>query len=119
MIPASAVLSQYTHLTGNGQMRHYGNEPNFAVQLDRLAKNITVQISLLTCSIVLLICVTKLLSSTLVIRCELHSMTVLCLLWTLQVWFQAATQLFYATNLAWGGMITMASYNVFHHNCYR
>jgi len=37
----------------------------------------------------------------------------------LQVWFQAATQLFYATNLAWGGMITMASYNVFHHNCYR
>jgi len=38
---------------------------------------------------------------------------------TSQVWFQAATQLFYATNLAWGGMITMASYNVFHHNCYR
>jgi len=41
------------------------------------------------------------------------------LLLKLQVWFQAATQLFYATNLAWGGMITMASYNVFHHNCYR
>lgn len=36
-----------------------------------------------------------------------------------QVWFQAATQLFYSTNLAWGGMITMASYNTFHHNCYR
>ena len=37
----------------------------------------------------------------------------------LQVWFQAATQLFYSTNLAWGGMITMSSYNSLHHNCYR
>ena len=36
-----------------------------------------------------------------------------------QVWFQAATQLFYSTSLAWGGMITMASYNTFHHDCYR
>ena len=37
----------------------------------------------------------------------------------LQVWFAAATQLFYSTNLAWGGMITMASYNSFKHNCLR
>lgn len=36
-----------------------------------------------------------------------------------EVWFAAATQLFYSTNLAWGGMITMASYNEFSHNCYR
>eukprot|EP00920_Eleutheroschizon_duboscqi_P002841 GHVT01006633.1.p1 GENE.GHVT01006633.1~~GHVT01006633.1.p1 ORF type:complete len:554 (+),score=1.71 GHVT01006633.1:27-1664(+) len=35
------------------------------------------------------------------------------------VWFAAASQLFYSTNLAWGGMITMASYNNFNHNCYR
>ena len=35
------------------------------------------------------------------------------------VWFGAATQLFYSTNLAWGGMITMSSYNSFQHNCYR
>jgi solute carrier family 6 amino acid transporter-like protein 5/7/9/14 len=35
------------------------------------------------------------------------------------VWFAAATQLFYSTNLAWGGMITMSSYNKFSHNCYR
>lgn len=38
---------------------------------------------------------------------------------SLQVWFAAAAQLFYSTNLAWGGMITMASYNNFNHNCYR
>lgn len=37
----------------------------------------------------------------------------------IKVWFHAATQLFYSTNLAWGGMITMASYNKFNHNCYR
>ncbi|CAH1785348.1 unnamed protein product [Owenia fusiformis] len=36
-----------------------------------------------------------------------------------EVWFAAATQLFYATNIAWGGMLTMASYNTFHHNCFR
>lgn len=35
------------------------------------------------------------------------------------VWYAAATQLFYSTNLAWGGMITMSSYNNFNHNCYR
>jgi len=35
------------------------------------------------------------------------------------VWFGAASQLFYSTNLAWGGMITMASYNDFRHNCFR
>ncbi|ELT89984.1 hypothetical protein CAPTEDRAFT_82183, partial [Capitella teleta] len=35
------------------------------------------------------------------------------------VWFAAATQLFYSTNLAWGGMITMSSYSKFTHNCYR
>jgi len=36
-----------------------------------------------------------------------------------EIWFGAASQLFYSTNLAWGGMITMASYNSFDHNCYR
>ncbi|ESN96006.1 hypothetical protein HELRODRAFT_189063 [Helobdella robusta] len=36
-----------------------------------------------------------------------------------EVWFRAATQLFYSLNLAWGGMITMSSYNVREHNCYR
>jgi SNF family Na+-dependent transporter len=36
-----------------------------------------------------------------------------------EIWFGAASQLFYSTNLAWGGMITMASYNSFNHNCYR
>lgn len=35
------------------------------------------------------------------------------------VWFHAATQLFYSLNLAWGGMITMSSYNDRKHNCYR
>ena len=36
-----------------------------------------------------------------------------------QVWYAAATQLFYSTNLAWGGMITMASYNGRTHNCFK
>ena len=36
-----------------------------------------------------------------------------------EVWFGAASQLFYSTNLAWGGMITMSSYSTFNHNCYR
>jgi solute carrier family 6 amino acid transporter-like protein 5/7/9/14 len=36
-----------------------------------------------------------------------------------EVWFGAATQLFYSTNLAWGGMITMSSYSSFHHNMFR
>lgn len=36
-----------------------------------------------------------------------------------EIWFAAATQLFYSNNLAWGGMITMASYNQFRHNCLR
>ncbi|KAI0215923.1 Sodium- and chloride-dependent glycine transporter 1 [Lamellibrachia satsuma] len=36
-----------------------------------------------------------------------------------EIWFAAASQLFYSTNLAWGGMITMASYSNFNHNCFR
>ncbi|CAD5124741.1 DgyrCDS13010 [Dimorphilus gyrociliatus] len=35
------------------------------------------------------------------------------------IWFKAASQLFYSTNIGWGGMITMASYNKKKHNCRR
>lgn len=37
----------------------------------------------------------------------------------LDIWFSAASQLFYSTNIGWGGMITMASYNKKSHNCFR
>ncbi|XP_064621797.1 sodium-dependent proline transporter-like [Lineus longissimus] len=37
----------------------------------------------------------------------------------LKIWAEACLQIFYSLGPAWGGMITFASYNEFHHNCYR
>ncbi|KAL5012506.1 hypothetical protein ScPMuIL_011057 [Solemya velum] len=36
-----------------------------------------------------------------------------------KVWGDAALQIFYSVGMAWGGIITMASYNRFNHNIYR
>ncbi|XP_064629997.1 sodium- and chloride-dependent glycine transporter 1-like isoform X2 [Lineus longissimus] len=36
-----------------------------------------------------------------------------------KVWAEACMQIFYSLGPAWGGIITMASYNKFHHNMYR
>ncbi len=36
-----------------------------------------------------------------------------------QVWGEASLQIFYSLGPAWGGIITMASYNKFHNNCLR
>ncbi|XP_014677035.1 PREDICTED: sodium- and chloride-dependent glycine transporter 1-like [Priapulus caudatus] len=36
-----------------------------------------------------------------------------------QVWGDAAVQIFFALSPAWGGLITLASYNKFHNNCYK
>jgi len=36
-----------------------------------------------------------------------------------KVWGEAATQIFYSVGMGWGSILTFASYNRFHHNCYR
>ncbi|KAK7113933.1 hypothetical protein V1264_000083 [Littorina saxatilis] len=35
------------------------------------------------------------------------------------VWIEACLQVFYSLGPAWGGLITMASFNQFHNNCFR
>ncbi|CAG0920503.1 unnamed protein product, partial [Notodromas monacha] len=36
-----------------------------------------------------------------------------------KVWGEAAVQIFFALSPAWGGLITLSSYNKFHNNCYK
>ncbi|XP_014772306.1 sodium-dependent proline transporter isoform X1 [Octopus bimaculoides] len=41
------------------------------------------------------------------------------LLKSAKVWKEAAVQIFFSLSPAWGGLITLASYNKFHNNCYK
>ncbi|KAJ8259581.1 hypothetical protein GJAV_G00171090 [Gymnothorax javanicus] len=36
-----------------------------------------------------------------------------------QVWKDAASQIFYSLSIAWGGVVTLASYNKFENNCFK
>ncbi|PVD20756.1 hypothetical protein C0Q70_18917 [Pomacea canaliculata] len=63
---------------------------------------------------------------------QLHSSLCLLAAWVLvffclirgvkslgKVWIEACLQVFYSLGPAWGGLITMASFNKFHNNCFR
>lgn len=41
------------------------------------------------------------------------------MLTTAKVWGDAAVQIFFALSPAWGGLITLSSYNKFTNNCYK